>query len=96
MKGPRGGGRDRDLIVRHVYYSERHQWWRKVGLKADDEVRLTQDELAAYRARYLDLIRAHNAEGRKARAWPIQFLIRRTAQHAMDHAWEIEDRDPGA
>jgi hypothetical protein len=25
---------------------------------------------------------------------PIQFLIRRTAQHVTDHAWEIEDRDP--
>ena len=24
---------------------------------------------------------------------PLQFLIRRTAQHAMDHAWEMEDRD---
>ena len=82
--------------MRHVYSSERHQWWRKVGLKADDEVRLTPDELAAYRAEYLDRIRAFNADGRNARAWPIQFLIRRTAQHAMDHAWEIEDRDPGA
>ena len=94
VKGPRGGGRERDLIIRHVYYSERHQWWRKVGLKADDGVRLTPEELAAYRAQYLDLIRAYNAESKKARAWPIQFLIRRTAQHAMDHAWEIEDRDP--
>jgi hypothetical protein len=96
VKGPRGGGRDLDLIVRHVYYSERHQWWRKVGLKTDGDVRLTPEELATYRAQYLDLIRAYNAEGRKARAWPIQFLIRRTAQHAADHAWEIEDRDPGA
>ena len=26
-------------------------------------------------------------------AMPIQFLIRRTAQHVMDHAWEMEDRD---
>ena len=23
----------------------------------------------------------------------IEFLIRRTAQHVMDHAWEMEDRD---
>lgn len=28
-----------------------------------------------------------------ARTWPIQFLIRRTAHHVMDHAWELEDRD---
>lgn len=28
-----------------------------------------------------------------ATTWPIQFLIRRTAHHATDHAWEIEDRN---
>lgn len=27
------------------------------------------------------------------RSWPIQFLIRRIAHHAMDHAWEMEGRD---
>ena len=91
--GPRGGGRSRDEIIRHVYASERHNWWRKVGLRADDEVRLTPEEIADYRGQYLDLIRAYNAEGKPARAWPIQFLIRRTAQHVMDHAWEMEDRD---
>jgi hypothetical protein len=91
--GPRGGGRSRDEIVRHVYASERHNWWRKVGIREDDSVRLTPEELALHRVRYLDAIRAYNADGRRARAWPIQFLIRRTAQHALDHAWEIEDRD---
>jgi hypothetical protein len=91
-KGPRGGGRSLDEIVRHVYWSERHNWWRKVGLRHDDDVRLTGEQLAAYRAGYVDAIRAYNTDGRKARRWPIQFLIRRTAQHAMDHAWEIEDR----
>ena len=93
VKGPRGGGRSRDEIIRHVYSSERHNWWRKVGLRAEDGIRLTPAELAAYRSQYLDAIRAYNAEGRPARTWPIQFLIRRTGQHAMDHAWEMEDRD---
>ena len=27
--------------------------------------------------------------------WPIQCLVRRTADHVMDHAWELEDRDLG-
>ena len=40
-KGPRGGGRERDQIVRHVYASERHNLWRKVGIREDDEARLT-------------------------------------------------------
>jgi hypothetical protein len=93
--GPRGGGRSRDEIIRHVYASERHNWWRKVGIRADDGVRMTADELSAYRQQYLDAIRAYNAEGKPARSWPIQFLIRRTGQHVVDHAWEMEDRDLG-
>lgn len=92
--GPRGGGRERDQIVRHVYASERHNFWRKVGLREDDGVPLTPGELAALRERYVAAIREHHAEGRPARRWPQRFLIRRTAQHAMDHAWELEDRQP--
>ena len=91
--GPRGGGRTRDEIVRHVYASERHNFWRKVGIRHEDGVRLTPDDLAALRVEFVDTIRAYNAEGKPARSWPIQFLIRRTAQHATDHAWELEDRD---
>jgi len=92
-KGPRGGGRSRDEIVVHVYASERHNWWRKVGLRRADEALLTPEELAACRADYLDRIRAYHAEGKPARTWPLGFLIRRTAQHVMDHAWELEDKD---
>jgi hypothetical protein len=93
-KGPRGGGRERDQIVRHIYASERHNFWRKVGIREADEVRLTPEELAFHRERFLDAIREYHAAKRPARSWPLRFLIRRTAQHAMDHAWEIEDRTP--
>jgi hypothetical protein len=93
-KGARAGGRERDEIIRHVYGSERHLWWRKVGLRAEDGVPLTPKQLTTYRRQYVDAIRSYNAEGKKARTWPIQFLIRRTAHHVMDHAWEMEDRDP--
>ena len=91
--GPRGGGRSRDEIVRHVYASERHNFWRKVGLRMPDGVRLTPEELADLRREFLDLIRSYNAEAKPARSYPIQFLVRRSAQHATDHAWEMEDRD---
>ena len=93
-KGPRGGGMERDQIVRHVYASERHNFWRKVGIREPDEVRLTPQELADLRERYIAAIREYHAADRPARRWPLRFLIRRTAQHAMDHAWEIEDRTP--
>ena len=93
--GPRGGGRERDQIVRHVYASERHNFWRKVAIREPDEGRLTPQELAELRERYVASIREYHAEGRPARRWPLRFLIRRTAQHAMDHAWEVEDRSAG-
>ena len=94
--GARSAGRSRDQIIRHVYASEAEQFSRKVEVRTPREVVLTQDGLAAHRQAYLDAIRAYNAEGRPARTWPLQFLVRRTAHHVMDHAWEMEDRDPAS
>ncbi len=91
--GPRSAGRTREQIIRHVYANEPEQMSRKVEVRTPRDVVLTPDGLAAHRQVYLDALRAYNAEGRPARTWPIQFLIRRTAHHAMDHAWEMEDRD---
>jgi hypothetical protein len=93
--GPRSPGRSHDQIVRHVYVNEPEQFSRKIEVRTPPEVVLTPDGLAAHREAYLGAIRAWNAEGKPARTWPIQFLIRRTAHHLMDHAWELEDRDPG-
>jgi hypothetical protein len=92
--GSRGGGRSRDQIIRHVYINEPEQFSRKVEVRTPLDEVLTPKGLAAHRQVYLDAIRAYNAEGKPARTWPIQFLVRRTAHHAMDHAWEMEDRDP--
>jgi len=94
--GPRSAGRSHDQIVRHVYYNEPEQFSRKVEVRTPLEVVLAPDGLAAHRRAYLDAIRAYNGEGKPARTWPIQFLIRRTAHHVMDHAWEMEDRDPAS
>jgi hypothetical protein len=77
-----------------VYINEPDQFSRKVEVRTPFDVALSLDGLATHRQEYLDAIRAHNAEGKPARTWPIQFLIRRTAHHVMDHAWELEDRDP--
>ncbi len=93
--GPRGGGRSRDQIIRHTYGNEPVSFSRKVGVRSELSVVLTPDGLATHRQAYLDAIRAYNGEGRSARTWPIPFLVRRTAHHVMDHAWELEDRDLG-
>jgi hypothetical protein len=92
--GARSAGRSRDQIVRHVSLNEPDQWSKKVEVRTPFDDVLTPAGLERHREQYLDAIRAYNAEGKPARSWPIQFLIRRTAQHVMDHGWEIEDRDP--
>lgn len=90
---PRGGGRSRDQIIRHTYADEPEQFSRKVEVRTPLDEVLSADGLARHRQESLDAIRAYNAEAKPARTWPIQFLVRRTAHHVMDHAWELEDRD---
>ncbi len=91
--GPRSAGRTRDEIIRHVIVNEPEQMSRKVEVRTPREAVLTPRGLATHRRDYLEAIRAYNAEGKPARTWPIQFLVRRTAYHVMDHTWEMEDRD---
>lgn len=97
-KGPRGGGRDRDRIVNHVVGVEQ-DWAKKIGVRTPDGVVVTDGEgLKQYRDGYCTAIRVFHSEGKMARNWPLRFLIRHTAYHTMDHAWEMEDKDlsPGA
>jgi hypothetical protein len=94
-KGPRGGGRDRDHIVRHVVGTEQ-EWAQKVGVRTPHGATPTGEELDAYRAAYCTALRSFHAQGRMARTWPLPFLIRHTAFHTLDHAWEMEDKDLSA
>ena len=82
--------------MRHVHINESEQFTRKVEVRTPREFVLTPEGRAVHREATLDAIRAYNAEGKAARSWPIQFLIRRIAHHLMDHAWEMEDRDLAA
>lgn len=90
--GPRGGGRDRDRIVRHTFAAEL-DWARKLGLLTPLDEMLTPEGLRAHRDAYCDAIRAFHAEDKMARSWPLRYLIRHTAYHSLDHAWEMEDKD---
>ena len=92
-KGPRGGGRERDQIIRHVNGAEIYEFAPKVGVKVPLETRDDADALREYREAFVDGIREHHANGEPARSWALQFLIRRCAWHMLDHAWELEDRD---
>ena len=92
QKGPRGGGRDRDHIVRHTFGTEQ-DWAQKVGVLTPQGAMLTDEGLKAHRDAYRQAIRAFHSEGKMARTWPLRYLIRHTAYHTLDHAWEMEDKD---
>ncbi len=92
QKGPRGGGRDRDRIIRHTLGAEQ-DFAAKLGVRAPEGALLTDEGLRAYRDAYCAAIRAFHAQGKLARAWPLRYLIRHTAFHTLDHAWEMEDKD---
>ena len=93
-RGPRGGGRDRDEIINHVFGTERTQMARKVGVQTPQGVMLTPEGLRAHREDYIEALRAYHAEGKNpGRTWTLSFLLRRTAYHTLDHAWEMEDKD---
>jgi hypothetical protein len=96
-KGPRGGGRDRESIVQHVleadsaYLAALGGRFRSPGAFGPVEARqLREAFLAALAAS------AHGeplpAGSRQKSVWAPRFAIRRSAWHALDHAWEIEDR----
>ena len=90
--GPRGGGRQVSQMVEHVNEAERAYLGRLGGsYKGNDAEQL--------RAAIVEMLKAR-ARGeepppnprRKNPLWVPRYAIRRSAWHALDHAWEIEDR----
>ena len=85
-KGPRGGGRDRDAILDHVREAERTLACPKAGIRVRPRTPWDQQRAALAAA-----LRA----GAPGGTWPARYVIRRSAWHVLDHAWEIEDRAAG-
>jgi hypothetical protein len=91
-KGPRGGGRDRDKIADHVLDAE-DAYAHKLGLRLARPDRRDPAEVRKFRAAILAAVRAATkAMPPVEKQWPARYAVRRTAWHALDHAWEIEDR----
>ena len=99
--GPRGGGRDLDKIVDHVLGAE-EAYVKGIGRSTADlraAIAGSPDRMTAVRALALETM-ADRARGvplpenprRKAKIWSVRYFARRSAWHARDHAWEIEDR----
>lgn len=90
-KGPRGGGRDTARIVEHVMGAD-EAYAGVMGIPPAE-----RHPVAALRATILAILR-EPSDGSPigGRKWPPRYAARRIAWHALDHAWEIEDRsEPG-
>src|SRR3954447_10068846 len=94
-KGPRGGGRDRDRIIRHTIRTESEDFAKQVGLRIPEEAALTPEGLRRHPEDYVVALRAYNAGevARRMRSWTLPFLTRHSAFHTLDHAWEMQDKD---
>jgi hypothetical protein len=97
-KGPRGGGRDLEKIVDHVLGSD-EGYLSMIGAKAP----MGGPDGRAERVRraVLDALEVAVREGvppgpRGGKRWTPRYFVRRSAWHALDHAWEIEDRTPAS
>lgn len=97
-KGPRGGGRDADAIVGHVVGAETG-YLRSLGQKValDGGAPMAEQTRAVRAAVRHGLEAALRGElpekgPRGGKIWSPRYFVRRTAWHALDHAWEIEDR----
>ena len=94
-KGPRGGGRDTVRIVEHVTGADQ-AYAGVMGLKLRAPAPGDTVAVAAMRSAMLDVLRRPSDGSPLAgKKWPPRYAARRIAWHALDHAWEIEDRsDP--
>jgi hypothetical protein len=96
-KGPRGGGRDTAKIVEHALMAD-HAYAREIGLRPPGPSASDPKSVAALRDAMLAVLRTPSDGNPLAgRKWPARYAATRIAWHALDHAWEIEDRsEPGS
>jgi hypothetical protein len=100
-KGPRGGGRDVPKMEMHILEAEEAYLTRlgsrvpraKGATVAERLATVHDAALAALsaRARNEPITDPSSVE----RIWRPRYFVRRSAWHALDHAWEIEDRSSG-
>jgi hypothetical protein len=84
-KGPRGGGRNTSKIVAHVVESD-EAYAREMGIKL-------KAPIAEVRAAILEILhRPSDGSPIADRKWTPRYAAHRIGWHALDHAWEIEDR----
>ena len=95
-KGPRGGGRDRDKMLAHVFEAE-WAYAREMGLKTAQPDPADRAAVDLLRAAMIEVLREpSDGTALAGRKWTTRYAAGRIAWHALDHAWEMEDRsEPG-
>jgi hypothetical protein len=94
-RGPRGGGRDTSKILEHTLQAD-HAYARAMGLGLPAPAPRDHEAGARLRAAMLDLLRQpSDGSPLNGRKWPARYAAHRIAWHALDHAWEIQDRSSG-
>lgn len=97
-KGPRGGGRDLEGIIRHVLGAEAGYLSGLGGKVKQGEAEALSEELARTREAVMNALAAAAHGEIPARGprggvrWTPRYFVRRAAWHVLDHVWEIEDR----
>jgi uncharacterized damage-inducible protein DinB len=97
-KGPRGGGRDLEKIIDHVLEADRAYLRRLAWKHKQQSGEDPAEELSRMRQVVQNALAAAVDGGlpekgpRRGVIWLPRYFIRRVAWHALDHAWEIEDR----
>jgi hypothetical protein len=95
-KGPRGGGRNTSKVVGHVMESDR-AYANEIGVKVRTFEPDDRAAIQAMREAMLEVLRAaRHGTPLAGRRWPARYAAHRIAWHALDHAWEIEDRSEPA
>lgn len=97
-KGPRGGGRELEGVIQHVFESD-GGYLSALGWKIKlDKAQDAGQKLRSIRKGILEgLTAAANGEiaargPRGGLRWTPRYFVRRVAWHVLDHTWEIEDR----
>lgn len=90
--GPRGGGRQVPKMVEHVREAE-GAYLHQLGWKTDRAASMSDLRRAFVEALRLRAAGKELPQPNRVRSpWEPAYAIRRSAWHAVDHAWEIEDR----
>jgi hypothetical protein len=95
--GPRGGGRDLPKMRAHVMESDA-SYVSQLGGRFRPSGRGPAADMKGVRQAFLDTVAGRvrgelpTIDARGGLRWSPRYAIRRSAWHALDHAWEIEDR----